>query len=100
MICRYAIGSRGRRPIRGEGACCHLQEGSIEAVSDAVVRLSADEKVSGRSAFASPLGAFDLGDDIWSGFGGAVCDMQEQLIAVVKSGTLGQQAESTVGDNA
>lgn len=44
----------------------------VEAVAEVVVRFSADERVSGRSAFVLPLGAIDLGDDIWGGFGGAI----------------------------
>lgn len=44
----------------------------IEEVVDAIVRLSADEGLSGRSAGVFPEARVDLGDDIWDGYGGRV----------------------------
>ncbi|KAF1997063.1 NAD(P)-binding protein [Amniculicola lignicola CBS 123094] len=45
---------------------------SMEDVVDTILRMSADEKVLGRAAIVVPEGKWDLGDNIWEGYGGKV----------------------------
>lgn len=49
----------------------------MENVVDALLRFSADEGLAGRSAVIMPEGNYDIGDDIWDGFGGMV--MQQRM---------------------
>jgi 5'-hydroxyaverantin dehydrogenase len=49
----------------------------MEEVVETVLRLSADEGVTGRSALIVPEGKYDIGDNIWDGFGGKV--VQERM---------------------
>lgn len=56
----------------------------VESVVAAVVRFGADESISGRSAGIYPAGTFDVGDNIWEGYGGK--GMQERM--VVETGTI------------
>jgi 5'-hydroxyaverantin dehydrogenase len=44
----------------------------IELVSDAIVRLGGDEEIRGRAVLNMPEGNYDLGDNVWEGFGGVV----------------------------
>ncbi|KAF2728215.1 NAD(P)-binding protein [Polyplosphaeria fusca] len=49
-----------------------LEFAPIEYVSEAVVRVAGDERVVGRAVANMPEGNFDLGDNMWDGFGGVV----------------------------
>ncbi|KAF2742832.1 NAD(P)-binding protein [Sporormia fimetaria CBS 119925] len=55
----------------------------MEGVVDAVVRMSADEGVAGRSAVVMPQGVWDIGDTVHEGYGGVL--MKERVGELVKS---------------
>ncbi|KAF2187372.1 NAD(P)-binding protein [Zopfia rhizophila CBS 207.26] len=73
----------------------HFGFAPIENVIDAVLRLGADEKVTGRAAIIMPEGNSDLGDDVWDGLAGPTVQkvLGERMGNMMKAMAAAQQAQ-------